>query len=74
MTFIQKSLRLLPVLMITLAAWLASAGTAWAQAAAPSEKGYVYEYLLILAVVGAALTLVIRSVGRSKDIKPKQDN
>ncbi len=45
---------------------------AWAQAG-PRQR-YVGEYLVIILLVGLGVFAVIRSVGRSKDIKLKIDD
>ena len=54
-------------------AWSAMANPAWAQGGAPRSR-YVGEYLLVILVIGLGAFVVMRSVGRSKDIKPRQDN
>lgn len=79
MTFLLRTLRWFSFLLGSLTAWLATVGTVWAQRRGslpppPSVKGYVGQYLLVILTVGLVLMLVLRPVGRSKEIKPKYDD
>ncbi len=76
MTFILRTLRSFSFLLVSLAAWLATSGTAWAQRGVtpPAAKEYVMQYILIILTVGLVLMLVLRPVGRNKEIKPKLDD
>jgi len=72
MIILRRTLRFLSVGLVSLAAWSAMAVPAWAQAG-PRQR-YVGEYLVIILLVGLGVFAVMRSVGRSKDIKPRQDD
>ncbi|OHB78250.1 MAG: hypothetical protein A2W31_04565 [Planctomycetes bacterium RBG_16_64_10] len=56
--------------------WLAAAGPAWAQPETQqggATKSYVFSYLLVLLVVALNLLVVLRSSGRTIDVKPRDE-
>ena len=76
MMVLLRTLRWFSIVLISLTAWLTMTGTALAQRGMPSpvEKRYVFQYVGVVLGIGLVLMLVLRSVGRSKDIKPKHDD
>ena len=53
--------------------WLGASLAMAQEEGAASGKSYTTCYLLVVLIVGLGLMLVLRPVGRTRDVKPKQE-